>query len=43
MNEIIKGLHLKVAKILESEDLSLWQKFNSFEPRLKSAKKTGFN
>ena len=30
MNENIKGLHLKVAKILESEDLNLWQKFNSF-------------
>ena len=26
----MKGLHLKIAKILESEDFSLWQKLNSF-------------
>ena len=26
-------MHHKVAKILESEDLSLWQKFNSIFPK----------
>ena len=26
----MKGLHLKIAKILESEDFNLWQKLNSF-------------
>ena len=31
MNENMKGLHLKVAQILESEELSLWPKFNSFK------------
>ena len=29
----MKGLHHKIAKILESEDFSLWQKLNSFRNR----------
>jgi len=29
----MKGLHYQVAKILESEDLSFWQKLNSFPGR----------